>query len=282
MVRIVCAAVLAASATRADGPMCPSIDRTLFAQMQSITEQAIADRDPRGGALRRVRAWCKHQSPPAQFTNGERDCWHNMVRLKYEDHGPQPIVVPAVVPPPLPEPLKTLISQGEIQRQQKLDRLHAAMRQAQGGLKGTRSKVRRSSAGARLKRRAWARSRIQHIQSKIELIEAQQGCYLPRLEWRVGSMGNLWRSFRVSQVVDSANMLVRPSRDDTDLLLWFRGWDTTTLTDGQATTVKQLAQVTKTTQYTTVLGGSNTIFVVEPLHVDLSLLPCPAYRNGLW
>jgi hypothetical protein len=90
----------------------------------------------------------------------------------------------------------------------------------------------------------------------------------------------------VSQIIDEENMLVDatwiyddfvggPSRSDLRTVrkkiehrVWLRGFPTAKLANGSAATIEGLVEVTGNKTYETVLGGSDTVFVIEPFDRD--------------
>ncbi|MFH1265255.1 MAG: SHD1 domain-containing protein, partial [Planctomycetota bacterium] len=108
-----------------------------------------------------------------------------------------------------------------------------------------------------------------------------QGVYLPSLSRRlsVREVGVLRaqvpdagpQSVYVFQVVDEDSMLIeiRYSRRD-KLVCWLDGFSTNGVVDGDRHSgVAALLEVTGTRQYATTLGGTKTVFVLEPFGLDV-------------
>ena len=77
--------------------------------------------------------------------------------------------------------------------------------------------------------------------------------------------------FRIQQIIDDRNMIVelriaQAENPDYGQLVWLRGFDTLNYVDDMivAPPTKQLFKVSSTQQYVTAIGGSKTIFVLEP------------------
>ncbi len=74
----------------------------------------------------------------------------------------------------------------------------------------------------------------------------------------------------VIQIINDQEMIVeRREPQETgfrphETTLWLKGFSTTTLTDKSFFHPEQIYQVTGTKRYTTVIGGSNTILLIEP------------------
>lgn len=85
---------------------------------------------------------------------------------------------------------------------------------------------------------------------------------------------NFWRC-KVQQVIDERNMLVKVTRHDAtyttareagSYLIWVVGKYSGVI-DGQNVTLKSVFRVTGTKQYTTAIGGSKTVFMLEPFDI---------------
>ncbi len=190
---------------------------------------------------------------------------------------------------PVPDHIARLLSSCEAERQILIARCEQT-------IKDNAAKVRASKPGGGDRtslpsRQADLRKRIRQLKSGKTLPVPQ----MARIE--VGAMGTLARPASYSQVTiveqiaDAQNMLasvvvqnirrsnsmgraVGPSRE-VKRLVWFKGLDTTRLTTGQRLQLDGVFHVTGTRQYETLVGGTNTVCVVEP--VDLA----PYIKKGV-
>jgi len=92
--------------------------------------------------------------------------------------------------------------------------------------------------------------------------------YLPDHTVPLNGAENSWQ-FKVQQVVDERNMLVKVTRfnhasrsEAGDYLVWVVG-KYSGVVDGQTVTFNEVFRVTGTKQYTTAIGGSKTVFMLE-------------------
>jgi hypothetical protein len=83
------------------------------------------------------------------------------------------------------------------------------------------------------------------------------------LGFEVGQKGKLLTNFNwtVMQVIDEDNMLVGLPAGQR---LWVKGFKTEGLTDGKPFRISNIVKVTGTTTYKTAIGGTKTVFVIEP------------------
>lgn len=81
----------------------------------------------------------------------------------------------------------------------------------------------------------------------------------------VGDIGRIWTGVRVAQVIDKSHARVSYGGErDNDTTVWISGTDTTDFADDATIKLDYVWEVTGTKTYTTVLGSSKTIFVLEP------------------
>jgi hypothetical protein len=64
-------------------------------------------------------------------------------------------------------------------------------------------------------------------------------------------------------------------------LVWLKGFSTSGLADGKAMAIGRAVQVTGSRQYTTAMGASKTVMVVEPFDIDKKTLAQAAKELGL-
>jgi hypothetical protein len=95
----------------------------------------------------------------------------------------------------------------------------------------------------------------------ISRCEKLKGKYLPELMAEVGSTGIISGTVHVFQIIDGTNVIV--SAGDKSIF-WVKGIDTSKLVDGEEVELHRAMRVSRTTQYTTVGGSTNTIFMLEP------------------
>jgi hypothetical protein len=81
---------------------------------------------------------------------------------------------------------------------------------------------------------------------------------------RIGASGMLI-DVRISQIIDHENMLVY-LWDDSDCRfpVWVRGVDTTNNVDNENVDIDIPLKISRTIRYTTVMGGSKTVYLLEP------------------
>ena len=90
--------------------------------------------------------------------------------------------------------------------------------------------------------------------------------YLPRLRNNrtVGAVGvfagNNLTPFEVFQVIDGDTMLIKNGKE----IMCLEGFSTAGIADKDNVRLAALMQVTGTTQYRTAIGGTRTVFVIEP------------------
>ena len=76
----------------------------------------------------------------------------------------------------------------------------------------------------------------------------------------------LLQSVKVFQVSNRSGMLGEiPVRDRDDVLVWFSGVDTSGMVDGGWVKFDSIFCIVGTRKYRTVIGGSKTVFVLEPI-----------------
>lgn len=113
--------------------------------------------------------------------------------------------------------------------------------------------------------------------------------YLPDHVVEFDGANNSWQ-FKVQQVVDERNMLVRVARRDHtylnareagSYLIWIVG-KYSGVVDGQAVTFNEVFRVTGTKQYATAIGGSKTVFMLERFDIApiVERLQAEATANG--
>jgi len=91
------------------------------------------------------------------------------------------------------------------------------------------------------------------------------------------------KPMKIFQIVDKKNALVKWAENSMGdmTLVWLKGFSTDGLTDDKTVTIKQPVQVTGTKQYNTTMGGSKTVMVIEPFHLDEKTLVKAAKELGL-
>ncbi len=95
----------------------------------------------------------------------------------------------------------------------------------------------------------------------------------------VGAIGQFRDLLGVQQIIDANNVLVHDATHTRPLYplqpstIWIRGVDTSTFADGEDVYFRGTFVVTGTTRYTTVSGGSRTVYVAEVI----DLAPYLAY-----
>jgi len=105
----------------------------------------------------------------------------------------------------------------------------------------------------------------------------------PRFEYpiEINALGRIG-SAEVQQILDENRMFIttRLYGRRSSLMLLCRGVSTKELADDTAIDLAQLMEVTGTYRYTTVTGGSNTVYVVEPATIGQDKLDA-LYRDHL-
>jgi hypothetical protein len=177
--------------------------------------------------------------------------------------------------------IKEVLLQGEKERQ-------AWVTDLKTGLKESAKHSPKSSTGGN----------VRYYKDAIKRLDSMRGEFLPTVSLDVGSVGRFrkWRGdhdtiddlerllpLRVLQVVDENNALVewskRGDRDTT--VIWLKGFSTKNIADGKVLTISSPVKVTGTKRYTTPLGASNTVMLIEPFEVSKELLTKAAEELGL-
>ncbi len=93
----------------------------------------------------------------------------------------------------------------------------------------------------------------------------------------VGDIGSLYAGLEIGQILNDKEMFIIPYRLKITAYtrkinmgprILFRGWSTKNYTTGQRIISNEWTKVTGTYKYTTVMGGTNTIFIIEPLNIE--------------
>ena len=98
--------------------------------------------------------------------------------------------------------------------------------------------------------------------------------YMPRpASWTVGALGRIdCANMTVVQVIGEDKMLVDVvdgvSPDYGSQWVMFSGFSTSRLTDGAGVRIDKPISISKTTTYTTAIGGTKTVLVAEPLDLE--------------
>ena len=113
--------------------------------------------------------------------------------------------------------------------------------------------------------------KIASTETRLATYKHDPNAYAPRLDRiALGSIGQ-WPGANILQVVDEKTALVNFSSVQSKQTVWITGISTAGMVDGGAHRADVIVAVTGTKTYTTAVGGSRTVFTVEPL--DLSRLP---------
>ncbi len=165
-----------------------------------------------------------------------------------------------------------IIAAPKVQKQ-KRDKVETQLADARRELAGIRRK-RFSKRAVKVRVMKKQNQRISALKRKIEKLRSADP--LPELTdcavWhrladpKIGSIGR-WHPrqiFTVSQVIDENNMLVRRG----SATFWFEGFSTEGLVDDSTISATMTTVVAGTKKYTTVLGGSRTVFVFKPIDVS--------------
>ena len=97
----------------------------------------------------------------------------------------------------------------------------------------------------------------------------------------IGAIGRISASMfgrqpihKVTQVIDGQNMLIKSTGWARPWLdFWVKGVLTKDIVDGETLTIPGVFEITGTRTYETVLGGSKTVFVLEPVDLTPYLRP---------
>lgn len=91
----------------------------------------------------------------------------------------------------------------------------------------------------------------------------------------VGDVGGIV-AFKVQQVIDEDTALLADpfSRRNTGITVWAEGIDFSGAVDGESMTVDEVVKISGTKTYTTALGGTKTVMVIEAVDLD-------PYRKGV-
>lgn len=119
----------------------------------------------------------------------------------------------------------------------------------------------------------------------IRKVNAMRGSFLPTLMLDKDSIGVIRkgrskdvetfdtersRPMKLFQIIDKENALTEWSEgiagDST--LVWLKGFSTDGLADGKTVTISRPVRVTGSKQYTTAMGTSKTVMVIEPCDID--------------
>ena len=92
----------------------------------------------------------------------------------------------------------------------------------------------------------------------------------PLIRADVGAIGTLAGSYEIVQVVDDANMLVsgKIGVAGPEQTYWVKGLATDNVADDERARSSHVFRVMETKQYTTAIGGSNTVYVLEVFDMD--------------
>ncbi|MEX2673412.1 MAG: hypothetical protein WD294_15035 [Phycisphaeraceae bacterium] len=87
-------------------------------------------------------------------------------------------------------------------------------------------------------------------------------------DFEIGAVGRIDDRIRMEilQVIDDGNALVRVGRDTT---IWLSGVNVANRVDGERVSLKETVAITESRRYETAIGGSRTVFVMEPRVVDM-------------
>jgi hypothetical protein len=81
----------------------------------------------------------------------------------------------------------------------------------------------------------------------------------PMWSYAVGKVGYL-PQVEITQVVDEGTALAK----DGDVWFFLEGFNFSSAVDGQFSTPRSMVKITGTRQYGTAIGGTNTVYVIEP------------------
>lgn len=81
----------------------------------------------------------------------------------------------------------------------------------------------------------------------------------------IGSMGHM-SDVEIIQIQDDGNSLIR--YNDSDELLWLKGVSMDGLVNGKKVILEGVYEITSTTKYTTAIGSSNTVYIIEPMELN--------------
>ena len=85
---------------------------------------------------------------------------------------------------------------------------------------------------------------------------------------KVGDIGGLRdTSMWVVQIIDKSTVLVKPN-ERMDVCFWMSGIPTKELVDDSHMTRNEIFEVVGTKKYTTVMGGSSTLFELSPYKIS--------------
>ena len=87
---------------------------------------------------------------------------------------------------------------------------------------------------------------------------------VPKLKYEVESFGRIGTA-KVTQIVNSKELIVRTNDD---VSLWIKGISTVGMVDDFHKVFKETFVCTGTKTYATAIGGSRTVFVIEPIDID--------------
>lgn len=112
--------------------------------------------------------------------------------------------------------------------------------------------------------------KIIDLQKQIKTIE-NDDLWLPseanNVAFTVGSVGIL-PTLHITQIVDDGDLIGEAG----DQGFWLKGIDTKSLVDDKDYTFGQTVQVTGTKRYTTAMGSSRTVYLVEPIDLKRYLV----------
>lgn len=103
---------------------------------------------------------------------------------------------------------------------------------------------------------------IESIRAKRKAISENEITYYSQLE--VGVIGKFYTGvgFKVSQHINDSSFLAYMNTAPEPVII--RGFGVKNVPDGEIVTISRLFKVTKTESYTTVMGSTKTVFVIEP------------------
>ncbi|MGD0900381.1 MAG: hypothetical protein ABR915_21320 [Thermoguttaceae bacterium] len=117
--------------------------------------------------------------------------------------------------------------------------------------------------------------RLNDLKKELKQLEINNPPYIPYIgelrNWSVGDYGRAAvRKATIVQIVGKTQMLVRllQIRDDHAATIMLSGFSTEGLTDDSDVDISQPIQITGTTTYNTVIGGTKTVLVAKPLDLE--------------
>lgn len=234
--------------------------------------------------LKDARAWCKEQGlVESSYTH----CLAALGRLACTDQ-----YLPDVPRPPteqeiakqlaeLPTVIQELVRESERQRLLAIASKERSLDRLQKEESRKKSKKTGSAFGPGRPLKHTIQQRTASVQKEIEELSRRDTFYVPLAsitKLSVGSIGRLhydaansphFPSAEVLQIIDARNMLVqtRWSVGSSWKTMWLRDVPTTGIVTGNRVSFPKLIHVAETRTYDTVLGGTKTVFVVEPIEL---------------